>query len=249
MATSFQLSPLTFHKLVREQHSSQPSLININFYDASCFFIVVFKACTKIRKRFSYRFSAFWLRSCVVFVLVKLISGIAGHSLAPILNWFLLPELTPKLASVDSRIVPGLTLPSGAVHLKILNLQITSIEWRCQYEESNWDWWIAANGHNLPKKLKDFQILPISIVRTIVKSWGIEKMNQFRRTSSKLWVLESSVMPKKLSLIERGAKKRKFQNFCYFLSKFYFFNIVSQFWTQNNSNELKTTSLASVFVE
>ena len=32
--------------------------------------------------------------------------------------------------------------------------------------------------------------------KTIVKSWGTEKMNQFGRTSSKLWVLESSVMPK-----------------------------------------------------
>ena len=78
MATSFQLSPLTFHKLVRERPSSQPSRIKINFYDASCFFIVVFKACTKIRKRFSYRFSAFWLRSCVVSVLVSLISGMLG---------------------------------------------------------------------------------------------------------------------------------------------------------------------------
>ena len=78
MATSFQLSPLTFHKLVRERPSSQPSRIKINFYDASCFFIVVFKACTKIRKRFSYRFSAFWLGSCVVSVLVSLISGMLG---------------------------------------------------------------------------------------------------------------------------------------------------------------------------
>ena len=78
MATSFQFSPLTFHKLVREQPSSQPSRININFYDASCFFIVVFKAYTKIGKRFSYRFSAFWLRSCVVSVLVSLTSGMLG---------------------------------------------------------------------------------------------------------------------------------------------------------------------------
>ena len=50
MATSFQFSPLTFHKLVREQPSSQPSRININSYDASCFLIVVFKEYTKIGK-------------------------------------------------------------------------------------------------------------------------------------------------------------------------------------------------------
>ena len=68
--------------------------------------------------------------------------------------------------------------------------------------------------------------------------------NQFKVMSS--WKLGDA---KKLSLIERGAKNENFKIFVIFLSKFYFFNIVSQFWTQNNSNELKTTSLASVFVE
>ena len=83
MATSFQFSPLTFHKLVREQPSSQPSRININFYIASCFFIVVFKAYTKIGK------------GLVIGLLAKIMCSIcscqlniwpAGHSLAPILN-------------------------------------------------------------------------------------------------------------------------------------------------------------------
>ena len=53
---------------------------------------------------------------------------------------------------------------------------------------------------------------------------------------------------KKLSLIERGAKNENFKIFVIFCLNL-FFQIVSQFWTQNNSNELKTTSLASVFVE
>ena len=172
----------------------------------------------------------------------------AGHSLAPILNWFLLPELTPKLASVDSRIVPALHCHREQSHLKILNLQITLIEWRCQYEESNWDWWIARTAITCPKNLT-LPNFAISIVRPSSNFGGTEKMNpilsnQFKVMSS--WKLGDA---KKLSLIERGAKKRKFQNFCSFLSKFYFFNIVSQFWTQNYSNEPKTTSLASVFVE
>ena len=181
--------------MVREQHSSQPSLININFYDASCFFIVVFKACTKIRKRFSYRFSAFWLRSCVVFVLVKLISGMLGHSPGTNIKLIFTSRVNTEACFSWLTDCPGLTLPSGAVHLKILNLQITSIEWRCQYEESNWDWWIARTAITCPKKLKTSKFCYF-YRKTIVKSWGIEKMNQFRRTSSKLWVLESSVMPK-----------------------------------------------------
>ena len=53
---------------------------------------------------------------------------------------------------------------------------------------------------------------------------------------------------KKLSLIERGAKNENFKIF-FFLAKFYFFNSVSQFWVQNNSNEPKIISVASVFVE
>ena len=54
---------------------------------------------------------------------------------------------------------------------------------------------------------------------------------------------------KKLSLIERGAKNENFKIFVLFCLNFIFFNIVSQFWTQKYSNEPKTTSLASVFVE
>ena len=68
--------------------------------------------------------------------------------------------------------------------------------------------------------------------------------NQFKVMSS--WKLGDA---KKLSLIERGAKNENFKIFVIFCLNFIFFNIVSQFWTQKNSNELKTTSLASVFVE
>ena len=82
MATSFQFSPLTFHKLVREQPSSQPSRINIMFYDASCFFIIVFKAYTKIGKGLLIASR----------LLAKIMCSICScqlkiwHSLAPILN-------------------------------------------------------------------------------------------------------------------------------------------------------------------
>ena len=171
----------------------------------------------------------------------------AGHSLAPILNWFLLPELTPKLASSWLTDCPGLTLPSGAVHLKILNLQITLIEWRCQYEESNWDWWIARTAITCQKNLR-LPNFAISIVRPLSNLGGLRKWINFVEPVQSYEFLKARWC-QKVKPNRAWCKKRKFQNFCYFLSKFYFFNIVSQFWTQNNSNELKTTSLASVFVE
>ena len=54
---------------------------------------------------------------------------------------------------------------------------------------------------------------------------------------------------KKLSLIERGAKNENFKIFVIFCLNFIFSISYHNFGTQNNSNELKTTSLASVFVE
>ena len=246
MATSFQLSPLTFHKLVWEQPSSQPSRININFYDASCFFIVVFKACTKIRKRFSYRFSAFWLKSCVVSVLVSLISGMLGIACTNI-NLIFTSRVNTEACFSWLTDCPSLTLLSGAVNLKILNLQITLIEWRCQYEESNWAWWIARTAITCPKNLR-LPNFSISIVRTSSNLGGMRKWTNFVEPVQSYEFLKARWC-QKVKPNRAWCKKRKFQNFCSFLSKFYFFNIVSQFWTQKNSNEPKTTSLASVFVE
>ena len=145
----------------------------------------------------------------------------AGHSLAPILNWFLLPELTPKLASVDSWIVPVLHYHREQSHLKILNLQITLIMWRCQYEESNWDWWIARTAITCPKNFKTSKFCYF-YRKTIVKSWGTEKMNQFRPNQFKVissWKLGDA---KKLSLIERGAKNENFKIFVIFCLNFIF---------------------------
>ena len=102
----------------------------------------------------------------------------AGHSLAPILNWFLLPELTPKLASVDSRIVPVLHYHREQSTWKSLNLQITLIEWRCQYEESNWDWWIARTAITCPKNLT-LPNFAISIVRPSSNIGGLRKWTNF----------------------------------------------------------------------
>ena len=144
----------------------------------------------------------------------------AGHSLAPILNWFLLPELTPKLASVDSRIVPGLTLPSGAVHLKILNLQITLIEWRCQYEESNWDWWIARTAITCPKNLR-LPNFAISIVRPSSNLGGLRKWINFVEPVQSYEFLKARWC-QKLSLIERGAKNENFKIFVIFCLNFIF---------------------------
>ena len=213
MATSFQLSPLTFHKLVREQPSSQPSRININFYDASCFFIVVFKACTKIRKRFSYRFSAFWLRSCVVSVLVSVISGT---------NIKLIFTSIVNTEACFSWLTdcPGLTLPSGAVHLKILNLQIILIEWRCQYEESNWAWWIARTAITCPKNL-GLPNFSISIVRPSSNLGGLRKWTNLVEPVQSYEFLKARWC-QKLSLIERGAKNENFKIFVLFCLNFIF---------------------------
>ena len=172
----------------------------------------------------------------------------AGHSLAPILNWFFTSRVNTEACFSWLMDCPGLTLPSGAVHLKILNLQITLIVWRCQYEESNWDWWIARTAITCPKKLKTskFCYFYRKDHCQILGDWENESIssNQFQS-----YEFLKARWCQKVKPNRAWCKKRKFQNFCYFLSKFYFFNIVSQFWTQNNSNELKTTSLASVFVE
>ena len=115
---------------------------------------------------------------------------------------------------------PGLTLPSGAVHLKILNLQITLIEWRCQYEVSNWAWWIARTAITCPKNLR-LPNFSISIVRPLsnLGGWKNEPIwsNQFKVMSS--WKLGDA---KKLSLIERGAKNENFKIFVLFCLNFIF---------------------------
>ena len=173
----------------------------------------------------------------------------AGHSLAPILNWFLHPELTPKLASVDSRIVPVLHYHRHQSTWKFWTrtMQFTLTEWRCQYEESNWAWWIARTAISCPKNLR-LPNFSISIVRPSSNLGGLRKWTNFVEPVQSYEFLKArwcqKVRPKRA-----WCKKRKFQNFCSFLSKFCFFNIVSQFWTQKNSNDSKTTSLASVFVE
>ena len=133
----------------------------------------------------------------------------AGHSLAPILKLIFTSRVNTEACFSWLTDCPGLTLPSGAVHLKILNLQITLIEWRCQYEESNWDWWIARTAITCPKNLR-LPNFAISIVRpsSILGDWENESIssNQFKVMSS--WKLGDA---KKLSLIERGAKNENFK--------------------------------------
>ena len=55
-----------------------------------------------------HRFSAFWLRSCVVSVLVSLISGMSGIAWHQYWTAFWSSDPTKKLASVGPRIVPVL---------------------------------------------------------------------------------------------------------------------------------------------
>ena len=170
----------------------------------------------------------------------------AGHSLAPILNWFLLPELTRSLLQLTHGLSRSYTT-IGSSPPENSELQITLIEWRCQYEESNWDWWIARTAITCPKNLT-LPNFAISIVRPSSNLGGLRKWTNFVEPVQSYEFLKARWC-QKVKPNRAWCKKRKFQNFCSFLSKFYFFNIVSQFWTQNYSNEPKTTSLASVFVE
>ena len=140
----------------------------------------------------------------------------AGHCLAPILNWFLLPELTSKLASVDSRIVPVLhyNWEQSTRKFWTRTMQFTLTEWRCQYEESNWAWWIARTAITCPKNL-GLPNFSISIVRTLSNLGGLRKWTNFveRVQSLSSWKLGDA---KKLSLIERDAKNENFKIFVFF---------------------------------
>ena len=70
-----------------------------------------------------YRFSAFWLRSSVVSVLISLIAG--SRLLVDIFDqmYFCLLESGSKLASPSPRIALVLALPPGAVHFPLGNKQ------------------------------------------------------------------------------------------------------------------------------
>ena len=72
---------------------------------------VVFLLCLRhVEKKPSFQLSILGLLNKIMRSICSCQLNIwhAGHCLAPILNWFLLLELTTKIASADSRIVPVL---------------------------------------------------------------------------------------------------------------------------------------------